>query len=382
MKRIIAALAAVAMLTVCFTSCQLSELINKNDSETTPADNAETTPADAQTTPAVEYEPVDFNEVDPLQYITLGQYKGVAATITYEQLTDEAYDAAIASLMDENSYYTSITDRATAKGDVLNMDYKGFMEGEQFEGGTASGQTIKLSEDSGYIAGFADGLVGVMPGDTVVLELTFPEDYYEDIAGKPVTFEVTVNYIQGELVVPELDAAFVTKYTNGDITGVEAFEEYYRKELQDALDEEAKTAAMNDVWSKVVENTVTSEYPEQHVMYNYNKLIDQYNYYASYYGVDLATVLSLYGLSEDDLMLDAQFYTKQDMVLYAIIRQEGMTLSDDEYTAELAKIAESVGATAEAVENYYGKDYIKESILWNKVLTQLYDWAEITEVRP
>ena len=102
MKRIIAALAALTMLTACLASCQLSELIDKPDPETTPADGAETTtPAGSETTAVEKYDAMDFTEVDPLQYITLGDYKGIDVTVTREQVTDEAYDAAIKALLEE-----------------------------------------------------------------------------------------------------------------------------------------------------------------------------------------------------------------------------------------------------------------------------------------
>ncbi len=380
MKRIIAALATLTMLTACLASCQLSELIDKPDPETTPADGAETTtPTGSDATTVEKYDAMDFTEVDPLQYITLGEYKGVAVTVTREKLTDEAYDAAIKALLEENSTYTPITDRVTAEGDVINMNYVGTMNGEQFEGGTASRQTITLGDNSGYIEGFAEGLIGVMPGETVKLELTFPEDYYEDLAGKPVTFDVTVNYIQGEKIVPELDQVFVIRYTTGLITSVEEFEKKFREDMQAELDGKAESEAMNTLWTSVVENAEVKEYPEQHVLHYYGELMGQYEYYASYYSVDLATVMSLYGVTEESVMETSRMYAKQDMVLYAIIGQEGIAVTDEEYTAKLEEIASSAGATAQAVEDYYGKDYIMESMLWDKVIRQLYDWADVTE---
>lgn len=380
MKRIIACAAALLLAVGCLTSCQLSEMIDKGEQTTTPASDAETTtPAPAETTPAVKYDPVDFDEVDVLKYVTPAQYKGVAVTVTYTKVVDEQLVSALRSLTAENSYYTQITDRATAQGDTLNIDYKGFMDGEQFQGGTASGQTIPLTENSGYIDGFADGLVGVMPGETVTLDLTFPENYYEDMAGKAVQFEVKVNYIQGERIIPELDDAFVTKVSNGEYTTVDAFKEYYRGVLQQQLDEQAKGEAITAMWKGIVDATEVKEYPEQHIMYFYGELMAQYEYYASYYSTDLATVMSLYGVTEESLMETARTYAKEDMAFYAIAKLENITVSETEYTEGLAKIALSAGTDSATLENYYGKDYIMESLLWDKVIEQIYDWAVVTE---
>ena len=383
MKRIIAAAAAILLVAGCLTSCQLSEFIDREE-QTTPADNADTTPAvttPADTTPAVEYDPIDFNTVDVLEYITPKDYKGVSLTVTYTTLTDAEYTSAVDTLLTESSYYFQITDRATAKGDTLNINYKGFMDGQQFSGGTADGQTISLTENSGYIGGFADGLVGVMPGETVMLDLTFPEDYYEDLAGKPVQFEVKVNYIQGDLITPTLDDAFVSEYTNGEITTVAAFEEYYRGVLQEELDTNAKGTAISEMWNAILTSNEFTVVPEQHIMYYYGEILSEYEYYASYYSVDLATIMSLYGATEESLMANAEMYAKEDVLFKAIVKLENISLDDEEYAAGLEEIAEMVGTDSETLENYYGKDYIYDNLLWDKVLEQLFDWASVTELR-
>ena len=196
---------------------------------------------------------------------------------------------------------------------------------------------------------------------------------------KPVTFDVTVNYIQGETIVPELNQVFVIRYTTGLITSVEEFEKKFREDMQAELDQKAESAAMNTLWTSVVDNSEVKEYPEQHVLHYYGELMGQYEYYASYYSMDLATVMSLYGATEESVMETAQTYAKQDMVLYAIVGKEGIAVTEDEYTAKINEIASSAGTTAQAVEDYYGKDYIMESMLWDKVIKQLYDWADVTE---
>ena len=157
-------------------------------------------------------EKIDFRAegFDLSKYITLGNYKGLPVIVEKAELSDEDFEKQIANLMTQNQYYEEITDRAAAEGDTLNIDFAGYLDGVQFQGGTAAGQTIPLTENSGYIDGFADGLVGVMPGTTVDLNLTFPTEYHSaDLAGKAVVFKVKVNYIQGELITPELNDEFV-----------------------------------------------------------------------------------------------------------------------------------------------------------------------------
>ncbi|MBQ9080647.1 MAG: trigger factor [Clostridia bacterium] len=378
MKKIIAAALACLMTAVCLASCQLSEILGSEKDTTTSADTTTAEPAD--TTEVPTYEPMDFSETDPTPYVTLGNYRGVEVTMTVTKLTDEAYASEVSSLLTSNSYYEQITDRATAEGDTVNVDFKGFMDGEQFQGGTAADQEVPLTENSGYIEGFAEGLVGVMPGETVTLELTFPESYYDDIAGKPVTFEITVNFINGEYVTPEMTDEFVEKYTEGEYKTVAEFDEYYRGVLQAQYEEEAKSAAITDMWQGILEDCEVSEYPEQHVNYYYQLLMSQCESYAANYSMTVDQIMSLMGWTEESLMERAREYTKEDMVFYTIVRAEGFEVSDEEYKEGIARYAESAGADSATLEAYYGKDYLEENLLWDKMLYALYGWANVTRV--
>lgn len=382
MKKKFVVLLALCVAICCLASCQLSEIIDKPE-QTTPvgSQTADTTTAapSGDTQPAVEYEPIDFMSVDPLAYVTPAEYKGVKVTLTKTALTDDAYNQAVASLLAENAYYTEITDRAAAEGDTLSISYKVIMNGELYQESPAGGATITLGENSGYIEGFAEGLVGAMPGTTVTLDMTFPEDYYEDLANKPVTFEVSVHYIQGEHVTPAFDDEFVTKYSDGEYTTVAAFGEHYRTVLQEELDEQAKNQAVADVWKQIIDGSEVKEYPEQHVMYYYGQIMAEYEYYASYYSVDVATVMSLYGVTEESIMENARLYAKEDMVFYCIVRAEGLALTDEEYSAGLAEIAQGAGVDTETLESYYGEDYIRENLTWDKVIGQIFEWASVTE---
>ena len=367
------------MAAMTLSSCQLYELFG-NEEQTTPAGDTTTAAPTDTTEPKETVEAMDFTDVDMSKYIKLGEYVGIDVTLTVEMLTNEKYESAVEELLTAEQYHEQIKDRAVEKGDTVNADFKGFMDGVQFEGGTAQDQTVPITESSGYIEGFAEGIIGAKPGETVKVELNFPEDYYEDLAGKAVTFEITVNYIQGELITPEMNDEFVSKYTDGEYKTVAEFEAYYREKLQEGYEETAKSNAISAMWDKVIELCEVIEYPEQQVNYYYQQQMSQCEYYAQSYGMTVEQVMSIMGWTEEILMENARLYTKGDLAFNAISQKENIGISEDEYLAGLAKYAASAGVEPAVLESYYGKDYIMENLLWDKVLVSIYDRATINRV--
>ena len=384
MKKIISVMLAVLLLisTLALSSCQLSQMFGK-DEETTGAEG-EVTQAPAGDTAELP-EKMDFfsDDFDVAKYITLGNYKGLPVTLEKAELTDEDFEKQIENLLTQSQYYVEITDRAAAEGDTLNIDFAGYLDGVQFQGGTAAGQTISLTENSGYIDGFADGLVGVMPGASVDLNLTFPENYHSaDLAGKAVVFKVKVNYIQGELITPELNDEFVKEYTDGEYTDVTAFKEYMRGVILESLETEIQADAMSDMWGTIVSGSEVIEYPQAQVEYYQAALKSQYESQAAYYGMDAATLMAYYGITEESLLETAKNYTKDDLVFAAIVRAEGFEVTDEEYNETLKGYAESAGVSVEEFEeyydSYYGEGYLAESFLWDDMMLQLFEWAKVT----
>ena len=230
MKHIKPLIVALALM-LALSSCQLSTLLPKKTQES--ANTA--TPQMSLTLPGTESTaaPLDLATADLSAYLTLGKYKGLAAEEKVDPLTDEEFEAELTQYISSIPMYEEITNRPAEKGDTVVMDYVGKLDDVPFAGGTAQGQSIELSENSGYIDGFADGLIGVTPGSTVDLTLTFPTDYHAaDMAGKTVVFTVTLHYIRGELVTPDLTDAFVARFTGGDYTTVDAFRTFYRSYLE------------------------------------------------------------------------------------------------------------------------------------------------------
>lgn len=371
-KILTATLAASLTLTLC--SCQLSKILPSATEETTTGELITfTLPTTAPT--AEPTEPMDLASADLTPYITLGTYKGLTATMSVTPLSDAEFETELTAYLNSTPVYEKVTDRAAVEGDTVIVDYVGTMDGVAFSGGTAQNQSVTISENSGYIPGFAEGLIGAMPGTTVAVDVTFPENYYEDMAGKAAVFTFTVHYIQGEAITPEATDAFITLFTDGAFTSIAEFRTYYREYLDATAESEAYTAALESLWSQAIANATIHSLPEQHVQYYYDTYKAQYEQLAQAYGVTMDQL----GITEETLQSTAEDLTRQDLVFYALAQAESITLTDEEYAKRLSELAAQYGDTEANLVAYYGEDYLRDVFLYDEVQSMLYDNANITE---
>ena len=290
-------------------------------------------PTLADHNPSQTYELTDYATLNMTDYIKLGRYRGLTLTLNYDDvtITDQELDSQIEKLLKANHPGARITDRAVEWGDTVVTDYIGMLDGVAFSGGSATAQTVKLTDNSGYIPGFAEGLVGATPGKAHAANVTFPEDYHAtDLAGKAVVFHFTVNYIVG---TPELDDAFVTEYTGGEYTDAATYREAIRQQM---ADEAYETALHSALWDAITENAAVEQYPTDAVLYYYDSQYDMYNYYAAMYGVDYDTFLRTYvGGSADELFDLCKDWVKEDMVYYAVFADGNYSYTDEQYDRAL-----------------------------------------------
>ncbi len=301
----------------------------KNDGDDLNTDEQEgDIPTLDQFDPNETYELPDYFSLDIDEYITLGQYRGLTLTLAEEDFSvaPEAVEAEITKILQEHHPDARVVNRPVAWGDTVVVSYVGKRDGVAFSGGTAYDQTIAVEEENGYIPGFVEGLVGVLPGEPTDVPMTFPEDYHNtDLAGADVVFTFTVSYIEG---TPELTDDFVTAYTQGAYTNAEVFRASIEKQLQDTAYEHA---VHNALWAEIAENATVIQYPEQAVMHYYSSMYQAYLYYASYFGMDYETYLAYGGLVPQDLFDVCMQTVKQEMVYYAVIRAGDYTYTDEQY---------------------------------------------------
>ncbi len=385
MKKRILALAAAGACCLAMTACGPKAATVETTSETAAA--AETAGTETETETETETTVYYAYDYDLESLVTLGEYKGLTYTIADTNVTDEEVEEEINYTLASYAEPEQITDRAAEDGDTVVIDFVGKKDGEAFDGGTAEGYALTLGSDS-FIEGFEDGLIGVMPGDSVSLDLTFPEDYQnEELAGQAVTFDVTLNYIEGEDITPELNDEFVVSLGLDEAKTVDEYREYVRGQLQETKETEAESNKRSELVEKAVENAQVSECPAELVEQYKTEYVSYYEQYAQYFGMEMEEFLASYmnSMTVDDLYAEAQDYgedaAKHMLVICAIAKAEGLdNIEDAEYTEKLEKYAEDNGFdSAEAIEEAYGEDYLKQVIINERVFDLLEENAKGVE---
>ena len=319
--------------------------------------------------------------INVADYVTLGEYKGIEVSVDAPVVTDEYMDSYIDYVLQSNMVTTEITDRPVEEGDIVNIDYEGKIDGVAFDGGTAQGYDLTIGSGT-FIDGFEDGLIGAETGETVDVNVTFPENYQgEEVAGKDAVFTVTVNSISVE-TLPELTDEFV----QGLDVGVNTVEEYRQYAYDLLMEEEQATHDSNAeiaVLEAVMAGSQIQDPPEDMTNRYYNRIIDNMTYYASLYGYDLETFLSMQGTSEDAIRESAVQAGQEIIVMQAIADAEGLSVTDEELDAEIETNAGSLGY--DDVEEYRASldvEGYREYMMSEKVLNFLLENAVVTDVEP
>ena len=353
-----------------------TESESETASETETGSEAESeTGSEEESETETEFNVADIPEYDASEYVTLGEYKDLTVEVTPVEVTDDQVMDKIASETKQ-----TLTEGTVESGDTVNIDYVGKIDGEEFDGGSAEGYDLEIGSCT-FIDGFEDGIIGMQVGDTKDLELKFPEDYHStDLAGKDVVFTVTVNSISR---VPELTDEVADSVVEG--MTAEAYQESVRQDLEDQAKESQKTEAEQKLLQEVYENATIDGYPEENLQYTIKRAKDYYEWLASMYGMSLDDYLKNYGMTQDEFNEQIQPVAEEalgeEMTLLAIAKEENIEVSDEEYEAGLARYAEAQGMDDPSkLEEAYGENYIKNSLLQEKVLDFLYENATIEEV--
>ena len=358
------------------TSETETESESETASETETGSEAESeTGSEEESETETEFNVADLPEYDASEYVTLGEYKDLTVEVAPVEVTDEQVMDKIASETKQ-----TLTEGTVESGDTVNIDYVGKIDGEEFDGGSAEGYDLEIGSCT-FIDGFEDGIIGMQVGETKDLELKFPDDYHStDLAGKDVVFTVTVNSISR---VPELTDEVANNVVEG--MTAEAYQESVRQDLEEQAKESQKTEAEQKLLQTVYENATINGYPEENLQYTIKRATDYYEWLASMYGMSLDDYLKNYGMTQDEFNEQIQPVAEEalgeEMTLLAIAKEENIEVSDEEYEAGLARYAEAQGMDDPSkLEEAYGENYIKNSLLQEKVLDFLYENATIEEV--
>lgn len=310
----------------------------------------------------------------------LGAYKGIEISKVDNTVSEEDVEARLNEMVNRNARLTSVEDKALENGDTAVIAFEGFKNGVAFEGGKGENYNLVIGSNT-FIPGFEDQLVGKKAGEEVEVNVTFPEAYHaENLAGKPVVFNVKVNDVKVK-EVPALDDEFAK-----DTTEFETLAEL-RADVKAKLEEQAKNAADAEMRNALVEKVSANtevEVPEAMVQHQIDNMLMELNYQLQYQGLNLEQLLQMTGRGLDELReerrADAERLVKSSLVLEAIAEKENVEANDADVDDELEKMAAMYNMEVEKIKSSLREtdiEDIKGQIKIRKTLDLLVENATI-----
>ena len=397
MKKKMAALIAGALaLSILTAGCGSSGMENSGTGETTAEAAAAGTEAAAE---EEAVEDLSWQEEDDAYLTGVVAADYVELPEKYRRLhvqvakpadpTDEEVEEQISTEL-ENRTTTQEVDRKVKEGDTVNIDFVGKIDGEEFDGG--SGNYDLVIGSGSFIEGFEEGLIGAKKGETLDLDLTFPEDYHpeEGLNGKDVVFTVTVNTIS-ETVTPELTDDFVrslnlTNSFGQAVTDVEDYEDYIRSNMIEEREEEYEDDVKYELVGTLVDGCTFTQDPPEHMVDKYDYLLTrQLTYYALQYYMELPDLMSaFYGATEDNyqemIREMAKSYAQQGLAFQAVADAEDLNPDEEAVSTAIADYVAS-DATLESVEDLDRviRESLRDELMTDNVIDWLYDHCKVEE---
>ena len=305
--------------------------------------------------------------------VTLGQYKGLSAPKEEVKVSAADVDERLKALTDRNTRLVSV-DREAKEGDTVVIDFEGFLEGKPFEGGKGENFSLELGSHT-FVPGFEEQLVGVKAGDEKDLDITFPEDYHKDLAGKAVVFKVKVHEVK-EKEIPALDDEFAKDVSEFDT--LKDLKADLKKKITGERKESAQRAFEDVLMQKVAEG-ITCDIPDAMVNLQAEQMANNFKQQLASQGIPFDQYLKMTGTTEADFLSQAhgpaQEQVRMDLAVEAIIKAEGLEATDDEVNAEMQKLADKYGMDLESVKKYLPAAQVREQVIREKVVKLVADSA-------
>lgn len=317
-------------------------------------------------------------EVDVMPEVKLGEYKGMEVPAQDTTVTDADVDDALEAKRQQQAELVLKEDKPAEKGDTVVIDYKGSVDGEEFDGGSAENYSLELGSGS-FIPGFEDQLIGHNADEDVDVNVTFPEDYHaKNLAGKDALFKVKIHEIK-EKQLPELDDDFA-KDVDEDVDTLAELKEKTKKQLQEEKDNQAKAAIEDAAINKAVANAEIQDIPQAMLDDDTNRQMQQYLAGMQQQGISPQMYFQITGTKEEDLKKqfanDAAQRVKTNLVLEAIVDDANLDATDEEIAKEISDLAKQYGMEEDAVKKALSKNMLMHDIKIRKAVDLVADSAK------
>ena len=307
--------------------------------------------------------------------VTLGEYKGLTAEKDEVKVGAADVNERLKQLQDRNTRLVSV-DREAKEGDTAVIDFEGFLDGKPFDGGKGEGHNLELGSHS-FVPGFEEQVVGMKAGDEKDLDITFPEDYHADLAGKAVVFKVKVHEVKAK-EVPELDDEFAKDVSEFDT--LKDLKADLKKQITEERQKDADRAFEDAVMEQAAAN-ITAEIPDAMVENQCRQFLDNFKMQIAQQGIPYDQYMKMTGMDEGKLLEDAKEpalrQVRMDLAVAAIIKAENLEATDEEVEAEYKKLAEQYNMDIEMVKKYLPAEQIKDQLVSQKAVAVVVDSANV-----
>ena len=304
--------------------------------------------------------------------VTLGEYKGLKAEKPEVKVTVADVEERLKQLADRNTRLVSV-EREAKSGDTAVIDFEGFKDGVPFEGGKGTNHSLELCSGS-FVPGFEDQVIGMKAGEEKDIDITFPENYHADLAGKSVVFKVKVHEVK-EKEVPAMDDEFAKDVSEFDT--LKELKADLKKKITEERQKDADRVFEENLMTQVAEN-ITADIPDVMVESQAHQYLDNFKAQISRQ-FPYEEYKKMTGMDDEKLLADAKEpalrQVRMDLATAAIIKAENIEASDEDVEAEYKKMAEQFGMDVEMVKKYLAKEQVQDQLLTQKAVAVVVDSA-------
>ena len=309
--------------------------------------------------------------------ITVKDYKGLKAVKTVQPVEESRVDGEIERMRQRNARIISREGKAE-KGDTAKFDFEGFVDGVAFEGGKAENYTLELGSGQ-FIPGFEDQMIGHEAGEEFDVNVTFPEEYHaKELAGKEAVFKIKLHEVETK-ELPELDDEFAKDVSEYDT--LDELKASIRKGMEEQADREAELNVENALVDQVIES-MEGEIPQAMYDNRMDEMVNEYRYRLQQQGLQLEMYLQYLNQTmaqfRDSFKEQAEKQVKIRLALEAVAAAEGIVASDEDFDAEVKRIADQYKMEEDRVRAIVNEAEVKGDLAVNKAIDFLKQNAEIT----
>ena len=309
--------------------------------------------------------------------VTLGQYKGIEVPKREVKVEESEVDAEVNRMAERNARIETV-DRAAQMGDTVVIDFEGFEGGKPFQGGKAEDYSLTLGSGS-FIPGFEEALVGAVAGEERDVNVTFPENYAKELAGKPAVFKCKVHEVK-ESIKPELDDEFAKDVSEFDT--LDALKNDIRERFTKSREEQNERAFESSAVQLAAAN-MTCNVPACMIDEQVDKHLEQFAYQLQSQGMKMEDYVKMIGGDvkgmRDSMRPMAEQTVRSNILLSEIVHQENIDVTDEEVEEELKKLAEQYKMELDKIKEMIDVEAVKSDLKGRKAVKLIVDNAKPVE---